>query len=189
MPKLSSSAQKKAQEAEVPQEREYTLLEPGWYIGVLEDVEERESKSGNDYWSATFSDIEDLDGETHPGKLWYSPIMMPVAKRPKDYRPKSRQKKDETEQEWIERSWKTYQDLVAGRLKGFFEAFGFTLDSDTEEMYGEKCAIQVIQEPIGQGPRQGEMRNSIANVKHLDAIADLMDDAKKSPKGDDDDDF
>lgn len=181
MPKLSTKHQKKAEAAEEYSEREYEPLPPGKYTAVLEDVEVREGReSGNEYWSAEFRDIEDLDGEEQSGRLWYR-LMLPIDKMPKDYRPKSRQKKGETEEEWIARSWKAYQDITAGRIKSFFSAFGFSLDSDTEELQGERVGIVVGITTMQQGPRKGQQTNEITSVFALDG--------SEGSSSEDDDDF
>lgn len=52
----------------------------------------------------------------------------------------------------------------AGFLKATFEAFGFTEDSDTDEMIGEWVVLHLVQEPIARGPRAGELRNAVARL-------------------------
>lgn len=51
-----------------------------------------------------------------------------------------------------------------GFLKGTFEAFGYTSDSDTEEMIGEWVVLHLTQEPISRGPKAGELRNSVSGL-------------------------
>lgn len=51
-----------------------------------------------------------------------------------------------------------------GFLKATFEAFGFTTDSDTDEMIGEWVVLHLVQEPIGSGPKAGELRNSVQSL-------------------------
>jgi hypothetical protein len=51
------------------------------------------------------------------------------------------------------------------KLNEVFTAFGYTTDSDTDEIVGEKCRIAVSQRLIEQGSRSGEMGNNID--KHL----------------------
>lgn len=51
-----------------------------------------------------------------------------------------------------------------GRLKQVFNAFGYTSDSDTDEMLGEWVGIYVTQERQAQGKNAGKMRNEIQYV-------------------------
>jgi len=185
MPKLSARDRKKVDAAEAVEERNFEPLPAGKYLATLKEVEVRTGKdSGNEYWNCTFDNIRDLEGEDKPGSLWYR-LMLPIAKRPADYRPKSgKPKKDESEEQWIERSWNNYQEMTAGRIKAFFEAFGFSLDSDTEEMYGDEVALSVGISTIGQGPRKGERTNEVRAVISKNEIDLEVDD-----DADDDSDF
>ena len=58
-------------------------------------------------------------------------------------------------------------DKAAWKVKEVYTAFGFTLDSDTEEMIGEHVKAYVIQEPIQSGTRAGQMGNSIQEYLEL----------------------
>lgn len=58
-------------------------------------------------------------------------------------------------------------EKAAWRVKQLFTAFGFTLDSDTDEMIGEHVKAYVIQEPIQSGNRAGQMGNSISEYLEL----------------------
>lgn len=49
-------------------------------------------------------------------------------------------------------------------LKQVFEAFGYTSDSDTEEMIGEWVTIHLVQEQIARGNRAGEMTNRVRSL-------------------------
>lgn len=51
-----------------------------------------------------------------------------------------------------------------GFLKAVFEAFGYTSDSDTDEMLGEWVGLYLVQEPISKGPKTGQMRNSVQSL-------------------------
>jgi len=55
-----------------------------------------------------------------------------------------------------------------GFLKATFEAFGYTTDSDTDEMVGEWVTLYLVQEPIAKGPRAGQLRNSVQSVFEFD---------------------
>lgn len=52
----------------------------------------------------------------------------------------------------------------AGFLKATFEAFGYTSDSDTDEMLGEWVVLYLVQETIAQGQRAGQLRNSVQSL-------------------------
>lgn len=49
----------------------------------------------------------------------------------------------------------------AWKMRQFFDAMGYTYDSDTDEMIGEVCQAVVVQRPIEQGKRQGQVGNEI----------------------------
>ena len=53
-------------------------------------------------------------------------------------------------------------------LKATFEAFGYTTDSDTDEMVGEWVVLYLVQEPIGKGPKAGQLRNSVQSLQEFD---------------------
>ena len=56
----------------------------------------------------------------------------------------------------------------AGFLKAVFEAFGYTTDSDTDEMVGEFVVVHVIQEVIPTGQRAGQKTNRIQRFAEFD---------------------
>ena len=51
-----------------------------------------------------------------------------------------------------------------GFLKATFEAFGYTADSDTDEMTGEWVVLYLVQETISAGPRSGQLRNAVQSL-------------------------
>ena len=55
-------------------------------------------------------------------------------------------------------------EAAFGFLKATFEAFGYTTDSDTDEMIGEWVTIHLVQEQIARGPKAGEMTNRIRSI-------------------------
>ncbi len=57
---------------------------------------------------------------------------------------------------------------AAFRVKEFFTALGFTLDSDTDEMIGERCIAGVVTEVQEQGKNAGKERNAISYLTALD---------------------
>lgn len=161
MPKLAAKVRKQVEKAEAVSGG-FEPLTPGKYVAELSDVEARTSNAGAPMWVAEFTEIHDLDGERQPGRQWYN-LMLPQDKMPEDYQPKSGKKSPEE-------AWEAYQNLSKGRLKAFFEAFGYTVDSDTDEMIGERCVIQVGVRTIQSGARAGEQTNQVNGVFPLDSV-------------------
>lgn len=170
MPKLAVKDRKKVQKAEAVGGG-FEPLRPGKYIATLANVEAKNSNAGNPMWVAEFEDIHDLDGEKQPGRQWYNLNLPTTDEAPADY-------------EKGQEKWEQYQALCAGRIKAFFEAFGYTPDSDTDEMIGERCVLQIGVRTIQNGPRKGEATNSVNGVAALDSV-----DFEDAGDGDDDDNF
>lgn len=68
-------------------------------------------------------------------------------------------------------------EAAAWKIKQIFAALGFTLDSDADELLGEKCKAVVSQAEIPSGSRKGQMGNNIDSYLALsddeaDALAD-----------------
>lgn len=162
MPKLAAKVRKRVEKADAVS-GEFEPLKPGKYIGQLAEVEAKTSAAGNPIWSVVFEEIHNLDGDRQPGRQWYN-LNLPVDKMPEDYRPKNSKKSPED-------AWESYQDLCLGRLKQFFEAFGYSEDSDTDEMIGEKCVLQIGVRTIQNGARAGEVTNSVNGVAPLDSVS------------------
>jgi hypothetical protein len=68
--------------------------------------------------------------------------------------------------------------LVAGRIRAWFEAHGYTEDTDTDEMIGSKAVLVIGVETIQRGAKAGEKTNRVNAVKSAEDL-DL--------EGDDDD--
>lgn len=178
MPKLNAKMRKKVDKAEAVS-GEFELLKPGKYIGRLAGVEAKNSNAGNPMWVAEFDEIHDLDGERVPGRQWYN-INLPIdGPMPEGYQPKNSKKSPEE-------AWATTQQLSEGRLKHFFEVFGYSTDSDTDEMIDERCVLQIGVRTIQNGPRTGEKTNSLNSIAPLDSV-DY--DADGDGTGTDPDDF
>ena len=64
------------------------------------------------------------------------------------------------------RQWNntSLSENALGFLKASFEAFGYTEDSDTDEMIGEWVVLHLIQEPIAQGRNAGQVRNAVSHL-------------------------
>jgi hypothetical protein len=164
MPKLAAKTRKKVAKAEAVAGGDFEPLAPGKYIATLAGVEAKTSNAGNPMWVAEFEEIHDLDGDRQPGRQWYN-LNLPVDTMPDDYEPK-RLRKGQTRED----SWENYQRLCEGRLKGFFEAFGYEVDSDTDEFVGEQCVIIIGVRTITQGARAGEKTNQVNGVAPLDSV-------------------
>lgn len=156
MPKLNKKIQAVAETAEAVS-GEFKPLDPGKYVATLAKVEARTSQAGNPMWNWEFTDIHSLDGEKQPGRQWYI-TMMPQDKPPKGT--------TDTEK------WETGQRLSAGRLRAAFEAFGYTLDSDTDEMIGEKVVLSIGIETISKGAKAGQQTNRVNALLSIDDYAD-----------------
>jgi len=155
MPKLAAKMRKKVEKATATT-GEFEPLTPGKYIAELSEVEAKASSGGAPMWVAEFTNLHNLEGEKQPGRQWYN-LMLPQESMPDDY-------------EKGEEKWDQYQDLCEGRLKGFFEAFGFSVDSDTDEMIGERCVLIVGVRTIQRGERAGQKVNQVNGVKPLDSV-------------------
>ena len=130
---------------------------PGKYIATLAKVESKLSSAGNPVWNAEFEDLHNLDGDKMPGRQWYN-LNLPTS----DTMPEGYEKGPE--------KWAQYQGLCHGRLKAFFEAFGYTADSDTDEFVGDKCVLQIGIGTISKGPRTGERTNQVNGVFSIDSV-------------------
>lgn len=139
MPKLTKQQATTIQKTEpVKETGGFQLLPTGRYRARLFDVEAKTAQgSGNPYWSIQFTDIRDFEGEQYPGRQFYTLMLPQGPKPPKDFKGYDGNNKPLAEQ------WKSVQDGRKGKLAGFFAAFGFTADSDTDEMLGEECVISV----------------------------------------------
>lgn len=162
MPKLAAKDRKKVEKAEATG-GDFQPIKPGKYVAELSEVKAVVSAAGNPYWQAEFHEIHDLDGEKVPGRQWYQ-MMLPTTDTPPDgYKPGGKEKDPA-------KAWAIYQGLCAGRIKSFFEAFGYTPDSDTDEMIGEQVVLQIGIRTIQNGPRTGEQSNEVKNVFPLDSV-------------------
>lgn len=156
MPKLSAKHRKAVKKAEAVSS-EFQPLVPGKYVAELSGVEAKMSGNGNPMWVAEFVEIHNLDGEKQPGRQWYNLNLPTTDEPPADY--------EKGEEKWLQ-----YQRLCEGRLKAFFEAFGYTEDSDTDEMIGDRVVLQIGVRTIQNGARAGEKTNSVNGVAPLDSV-------------------
>ena len=161
MAKLSVKDRKKVAKAEATGGG-FKPITAGKYVAELSQVEVKVSANGNPMWVAEFTDIHDLDGEQVPGRQWYN-LNLPTTDTPPDgYKPARGGDPKE--------KWAQYQELCAGRIKQFFEVFGFTEDSDTDEMIGERAVLQIGIRTIQNGPKTGEQTNTVNGLQPLDSV-------------------
>lgn len=158
MPKLSAAAAKVVDSAEaIHGGGEFEPLPEGKYIGRLSDVTVRDdlNKYGAAQWSAEFQDLVFLETDTPaPGRQWLNLTMPTGTKVPSNY-------------EKTPDKWQKYQEMIQGRLKAFFEAFGYTVDSDTDEMINEYAIITVGTTTVQQGPKTGKLTNVVNDIEAL----------------------
>lgn len=150
MPKLTTDIAGKVAQTDASGPTEYSLIEPGRYFATLSNVEVREGKYGPQ-WNCEFHEITTADGKRIPGRQWYN-LNLPVDGH---MHPAYQNGEDK---------WEKFQEVNRSRLKQFFDAFGYTSDSDTDEMVGEKAAIDIEIRTIQNGPRTGEQVNSVKAV-------------------------
>jgi uncharacterized protein YunC (DUF1805 family) len=162
MPKLPKKLATKVKKAEAVTGSGFELLEPGDYVARLSEVEAKLSaQAQNPIWSVVFEDLETLDGQEKPGRQFYN-LNLPTSDTPPDGWRDDDPKRDD--------KWVRYQRRCEGLLKGFFESFGYTVDSDTDEMIGDQAVITVGIRTIQKGPRAGERANEVRGVKSLEDV-------------------
>lgn len=156
MPKLSAKDRKKVKSADAVS-GEFQPLKPGKYVATLNAVEAKTSAAGNPMWVAEFTDIHNLSGEKQPGRQWYNLNLPTTDEAPANY-DKGQEK------------WEQYQGLCAGRIKSFFEAFGYSEDSDTDEMIGERAVLTIGVRTISNGDRAGQQTNTVNSVSSAEDV-------------------
>ena len=159
MPRLNAALRQMTENA---QERSFGPIPAGKYVARLTAVEAKQSQSGNPYWNATYQDLEALDGRKQPGSQWLALNPPEGGPGPENCRPASPNKPPAG-------AWRARQECAASRLKSWFHAHGFTVDSDTEEMIGSYAMITVVQETIQRGQRAGQVGNRVTFVEEVPA--------------------
>lgn len=163
MPKVSAAIAAQVEEAESVQGG-FEPITPGHYLGRLAKVDVRDN-NGKASWSAEFEEIHTLDGEKIPGRQWLN-LNMPIGAQ------------GDPAPAWYEKdqkAWDSYQRMSNGQLKAFFEAFGYTPDSDTDEMLGEWAILVIGIATIQKGARQGEKTNRVNGIKPVDDSVEIPD--------------
>lgn len=166
MPKLSATTAKAVNAVEARHESggSFEPLEPGRYVAKLAEVTTVDpNKYGAIVWNAEFQDLASLTTkDPAPGRQW---LRLTLPSDPKAGIPASYTNGPD--------KWDKYQAMLLGLLHGFFESFGYTTDSDTDEMIGEYAVIEVGIRTIQSGAREGEKTNEVKGVFPLPEDLDL----------------
>lgn len=180
MPKLSAGAVKMVDAAEARHETggSFEPLTPGRYVARLSEVTVQDpNKHGAAVWNAEFQDLTSLATmAAAPGRQWLRLTLPSDLKKgvPATYTNGPEK-------------WDKYQSMLTGLMKGFFESFGYTSDSDTDELLGEYAVIEIGIRTIQSGAREGEKTNEVKGIFPLPEDLDL--DALGINAGDDDEAF
>lgn len=168
MPKLDKKIAKKVDKAEAIKGGNFEPIKPGKYLARLNEVDSTTTAAGGEMWVAEFTELVNLRSKASaPGRQWLNLNLPSVdGKMPKGYQPKKPGADPE-------KAWATRQSMAEGGLKAFFEAFGFEVDSDTDEMVGEYAVIIVGVRTIQQGARKGERANQVNGIEPLPDDFDL----------------
>lgn len=166
MPKLSAAAAKMVDAAEARHESggSFEPLAPGRYLAKLAEVTTVDpNKHGAVVWNAEFQELVSLEtGAPAPGRQW---LRLTLPSDPKKGVPATYTNGPE--------KWEKYQAMLLGLLKGFFESFGYTVDSDTDELLGEYAVIELGIRTIQSGPREGEKTNEVKGIYPVPEDLDL----------------
>lgn len=65
-------------------------------------------------------------------------------------------------------SFTSLSPKAAGNLRAHYEALGYSLDSDTDEMIGEWAVLFIVQETAERGKRAGQLVNNVAGISEFD---------------------
>ena len=147
MPKLDKKYAKAVAAAEVST-GDFPLLDPGYYYAQLNEVEVLDGNYAP-RWNASFYNLHKKETlEPATGRQWYNINVPAEGPAPANY-PNG------------DKKWAAFQSMSKGQLHGFFDAFGYSTDSDTDEMIGEWVVLKVGIETIKNGDRKGEKTNRV----------------------------
>lgn len=150
MPKLAKKYAAAVEQAEIST-GDFPLLDPGYYYVQLAEVEVMEGNYAP-RWSATLSNIHKKETlEEIPGRQWFNMNVPEDGPAPANYT-------------GGDKKWASFQSMSKGQLHGFFEAFGYSTDSDTDEMIGEWAVAKIVIETINGGNRKGEKTNRVKSL-------------------------
>jgi hypothetical protein len=162
MPKLDTKTATAVSSAEPL--GEFEPLAPGKYLAKLAKVDIRDNKNKYDLvmWNAEFEQLHTLDGKRVPGRQWLT-LTLPGTDTPHGAYTNGADK------------WLSYMNVLRGRLASFFEAFGYSPDSDTDEMVGEWALLTIGVETIQAGTKAGMKTNRVNDVAPVPEGVDLAD--------------
>jgi hypothetical protein len=156
MPKLNAAVAKAVEATEaVHGTGEFEPHPAGKYLGRLSDVTVRPepNKFGAAQWSAEFQNLVSLETQQGvAGRQWLSLTVPTGTKVPSNY-------------ENGPDKWQKYQNMVKGRFNAFFQAFGYTADSDTDEMLNEYAIITLVVKTAQAGKNEGKQVNEVADIE------------------------
>ncbi|WAB10093.1 hypothetical protein SEA_JUMBOSET_45 [Arthrobacter phage Jumboset] len=168
MPKLNKKLAAAVETAEVVS-GDFPLLDNGYYYAQLGDVEVQDGNYAP-VWNATLENLhKQSTNEKASGKQWLRLNVVSDEKAPASYTNG-------------DKKWASFHSMSQGQLRGFFEAFGYTPDSDTDEMRGEWALIKVGTRIISSGDRKGEKVNE---VKSIGPVPDDFDSTELVPEDSD----
>lgn len=155
-------------------------LAPGKYLGRLAEVEATTSSNGNPMWSIQWDNIRDLEGNELPGRQFFNLNFPTSAKRPEGWGegPEHSRKRGTPDERWA-----NYQERCKQQIHGFFLAHGYTVDSDTDEMIGEDCVLDLVIRTQEKGKNAGVARNEVDGFGPVDEAT-----AEAAGAGSDDED-
>lgn len=167
MPKLSTAAAKMVDAAEARHDNggDFEPHPAGRYLAKLAEVTTRDqpNKYGMIMWNAEFQELFSLETEAPvPGRQWLN-LTLPAD--PKKGIPSAYANGPE--------KWDRYQAMVTGQLKAFFQSFGYTVDSDTDELLGEYAVIELKVVTAQAGKNEGKLVNEISGVHPIPEDLDL----------------
>lgn len=175
MPKLAKKTQSAVSKSEAAKSNAgYDLIPRGKYIATLTAVTEEDTDFGP-RWVAEFSEITNpVTGDVMPGRQWFNmPLPQDPKKVPADYEPRPRRGEKRTKAE----AWAELQEFRTSVLKAFFDAMGYTEDTDTDEMVDDeaKAQIAIIQETAKSGNRKGDRFNRVKGVEPVPEDLEIPD--------------
>ncbi len=176
MAKLAKKTQSAVSKSEAAKPQGgYDLIPRGKYVATLTAVTEEDTAFGP-RWVAEFSDITNpVTGDVQPGRQWYNmPLPQDPKKVPSDYEPRAR--RGQPKQSKAE-AWESAQEYRTSVLKAFFDAMGYTEDTDTDEMVDDeaKGLITIVQETAKSGNRKGERFNRVKGVEPVPEDMEIPD--------------
>lgn len=177
MPKLPAKVAKKVDKADaasVPEGGGFKPLPRGKYVGTLQSLEEAEGFFGEPVWKAVFGDIFSSSGESAGRKKLFYDLKLPQEAKdmPEDFKVPERYKGKSREE-----AWEAINDFHHAKLKGFFNALGYTADTDTDEMVDDEARgfLTVGVRTIKSGPNKGNQVNQVYGVEEVpDEITDMV---------------